>query len=52
MKNRTNEGNKLINRVVVSFGKHISAKDEPQVVLHRMAPLGLGLIIRIGFKDN
>lgn len=35
---------------MVSFGKCISAKGQPQVVLHMMSHLGLGLIIRIGLK--
>lgn len=52
VKNSMNGYNKLINRIVVSFGKHISAKGQPQVVLNMMSHLGLGLIIRVGFKDN
>lgn len=47
VKNHINGCNKLINRIVVSFGKQISAKGKPQVVLHMMSHLGLGLIIRI-----
>lgn len=52
VKNRMNGCSKLINRIVVSFGKHISAKGQPQVVLNIMSHRGLGLIIKIEFKYN
>lgn len=39
VKNCMNGYNKLISRIVVSFGKHISAKGQLQVVLNMMSHL-------------
>lgn len=47
-----NGGNKLINRNMISFHRHISAKGKPQVVPHMICQPGLGLMITIGFKDH
>lgn len=43
-----NAGNKLINRDVISFHRHIYAIAIP----HMMCQKGLGLMITVGFKDD
>lgn len=44
--------NKLINKNMISFHGHISAKGQPQVVPYMICQLGLRLMIAIGFKDH
>lgn len=43
-----NTGNKLINRDVISFHRHIYAIAIPHMICQK----GLGLMITVGFKDH